>query len=592
LSSFLAIENYTPLFILAVGLLTFVGLWGAGTILLYGVRLHLPSPWNHVTAVLLGVQALSLAVQIVGITEIASRPVLSAIWWMLVILGGVTLVFSVHIRPAIVFSGRDRWALLPLAVVGIATLTDLLIAVAPSTKIDELYYHMLLPSRIVSDGALHFYREPWEGAIFPDMSYQIAAAPIHAVGYPDAANVVSWRIIQGDGNPATWAAFWVGSLCVGIYPAVWWVTGGAHAMGDLAMAAAVVAFCSRDRLLGSISPAAYAAMLSVLLLSASTSKISLLPLSIAILCLSTWPLLYTSLLARRGRVVFAIAAPWVIFFCPISLWTWIQSGSPFGPMLAGSFGPSIYPPGWTQEIFQYSREANQIPPIKLAQYIAVGYSPLVWLGVVGAIVATRLLTHIRLTLACLLGLQCVLIYWLLPYDARFLGGFQYGLVIVFALFVRHDIRDRLTSIRDIAVACALFLIPWLGVQIYYAKLFFPVSLGLEKRAFYERYVAFYTDYIKLDRLLSSDTVILVQDFRLDSAYAPRPVFFNTADLPHGKPIVLFGSPDTIEAASASLANHKLGSVVYENAQAVTETYRTPGMTAKIGPLRVVRLTNN
>src|SRR5262249_52492071 len=177
----------------------------------------------------------------------------------------------------------------------------------------------------------------------------------------------------------------------------------------------------------------------------------------------------------------------------------------------------------------------QIPLLKLAQYFVIDYSPLVWLGVVDAIIATDLSAHTRLALAALLGLQGALIYWLLAYDARFLGGLHYGLIIVFGALVRRDIWYCFRSPSYIVAGCVLFLIPWLGIQIYYAKQFFPVSLGLAKRAFYQRYVAFYSDFLELDRLLSKDTVILVKDFRLGAAYAPRPVFFDTADLPPGRP---------------------------------------------------------
>ena len=87
---------------------------------------------------------------------------------------------------------------------------------------------------------------------------------MHAIGYPDAANVVSWalsamliwfawRVIRTNTASVVWSAFWVAGLCVGIYPVVWHVTGGAHAMGDLAMAAAIVAFADRDRLLTAIT---------------------------------------------------------------------------------------------------------------------------------------------------------------------------------------------------------------------------------------------------------------------------------------------------------------------------------------------------
>jgi hypothetical protein len=552
---------------------------------------------------LIGIQALSLAVQIAGITGMASRAVLSAEWWTLVLLGPAMLLFRAGPMVEAPFSMVDKSTLLPTAIACTALATNMLVALAPSTKADELYYHMLVPSRIVTDGAFHFYRVPWEGAIWPHMVFQIAAAPAHAVGYPDAANVVSWglsatlawfawRIIRDNDKPVAWAALWTGSLCVGMYPVVWHVTGGAHAMGDLAMAAAIIAFCSRERLLVTVAPQTYAALLSILLLSASTSKVSLLPLSAVLLFLAAWSLLRSAPLRVGRQIVLAFGAPWVVFFCPIASWTWIQSGSPLGPVLAGVFGSSIYSSSWLQEAFQYTRDANQSPLIDVAQHFALVYSPLVCLGAIGAILGTDLSRGVRLTLGFVLAMQCMLIYWLLPHDVRFLGGLHYGLIIIFASFVSRQVLRRVASVRSVAAACTMFLVPWLGIQLYYAKQFFPISLGLEGTAFYERYVAFYADYVQLDRLLPKDTVLLVQGFRISAAYAPRPVFFDLADLPRGKGIILFASPERARMASSTFGGYKADSVLYENAQAITRAFRTPGARPVVGPLQVVPLVGN
>ena len=80
--------------VLATGLATLIGFWGIGAALLRAVRLQLPSPWSQVTAILLGIQALSLAVQIVGMAEMASRPVLSAMWLALVAIGIAMFFFE------------------------------------------------------------------------------------------------------------------------------------------------------------------------------------------------------------------------------------------------------------------------------------------------------------------------------------------------------------------------------------------------------------------------------------------------------------------------------------------------------------------
>jgi hypothetical protein len=598
LTSFYAIQHYSPVLVLAAGLSMFLGLWGTGQIILFCCRLRFPSPWNHVASILLGVQALSLSIQIAGMAEMASRSMLTATWWALAAIGIAVLL----LRAGMTFrSRRPTRAALPLllvAIAGPALAIDLLVALAPSTKIDELYYHLLVPSRIVSDGALRFYREPWDAAIWPHMLYQISSTPAHAVGYPDAANVVSWglgttvvwfawRVIRSSAKPAAWAALWAGSLCVGIYPAVWRVTGGAHAMGDLATAAAIVAFCSRERMLGILPPPAYAALTSILLLSASTSKISLLPLSAVLLCLTAWPLLRLAPPSVGMRVAFALAAPWIVFLCPIALWTWVQSGSPFGPVFAGAFGPSIYPDGLSQDIFRSGDDAYQPPVISEFWTTAVGYSPLVSLAVIGAIFGTTLSTTTRLALGCLLVLQCAVVYWFFHYAARFLGGLHYGLVIVFAAFATPGIQSLLASARSVAVAYALFLLPWLGVQAYYAKQFFRVALGLETTAFYERTIAFYADYVELDRLLSKDTVLLAQGFRLSAAYAPRPIFLDPADLPRDKKVALFTSPQALRAAA--LGRYKLGDLIYENPHAVIATFRTPGTAPTVGPLQVIGL---
>ena len=587
MTSFLSIPYYSPVLVLAAGLSTFVGLWGVGSGLLHLVRLRLPSPWNQVAAILLGIQILSLTVQIVGMAEIASPSVLCTIWWSLVAIG--TLMLLLWGRPTSIslFPVRYGLALLPITIIAAAILINALVALAPSTKIDELYYHMLIPSRIVVDGALRFYREPWLGAIGPQMVYQISAAPAHAIGYPDATNVVSWalsatllwfawKVIRANANTVPWTAFCVASLCVGMYPAIWHVTGGAHAMGDLALAAAIVAFSFRERLLAALPATTFGAMLSLFLLSASTSKVSLVPVSGILLCVGVWPLLKPVSVPARLRIALAVVVPWIVFYCPIAWWTWRHSGSPYGPILAAAFESPVYSPRWVQSTFQVERDTGRLP-LFLIRNAALGYSPLIWLGAIGAILAPDLARSRRIILGGLLTLQCVLIYWLLPYDVRYLS-LHYGLFIVFASLGPQALQERLSSARVMLVACAVLLFPWLAIQFYYAKQFFLVSTGLEKESFYERYVALYSDYVELDRVLSRDTVLLASTFRLSAVYSPRPIFFDPADLPPGKPIallVLLGDD-----------GHKLGEQIYENPLAVIRTYRTPGRAPVVASMKV------
>ena len=255
MSSFLSIPHYSPFLVLLVGLSTFVGLWGLGTVLLSVFRVRLPAPWDQVTAALLGIQALSLTVQLAAMAEIASVSLLCGIWWMLIAQGVFMLLMwarptaFIRLLPKSTSCGP---ASLLIAVIAAAISINALVALAPSTKIDELYYHMLVPSRIVSDGMLRFYREPWLGAMWPQMVYQISAAPTQAIGFPDAMNVVSWALSTPAGflasscacQYATWTTL-VPAVCASVF-ILWCGSYRGICHGDLAMAAAVVAFCLRE----------------------------------------------------------------------------------------------------------------------------------------------------------------------------------------------------------------------------------------------------------------------------------------------------------------------------------------------------------
>ena len=600
MTSFQAVQDYSPFAVALVGLSTTVGLWNLGSALLWALRLHPPLPWSVVTATLLGILSVSLLVQISGMFGFASRLTLNAIWIGLIAIGCANLLVKLRIKlwpPPI--PKPDTVALVSLAVLSVALLATLIVSIAPSTKIDELYYHMLVPSRIVSEGALYFYRMPWEAAIWPQMAYQIASAPMHAIGYPDAANVVSWALgamlvwfawqtISSNGGSAAWSTFWAASLCVGMYPVVWHVTAGAHAMGDLAMAAAVVAFSERDRLLRAIAPMAYAAMASILLLVAASSKVSLLPACVLLLAISLWNTLRSPLTARL--VVLAYLMPWLLLYCPILIWTWRHSGSPFGPMLIEIFGSSVYSLNWVKDTFEATRQTNQPDLFATAYYIALAGSPIVWVGALGAIFGTDLPRATRATLGLLLGFQLTLIYLLLPHDPRYLSGIYYGMLIVFASHPAQSVRRLFTSrIAPTTAAVVLLLLPWLGLELYYAKQFFSVALGLEKEAFYRRHVALYDDFMKLNRLLPKDAVLLVPGYRLDFVYAPRSIFFDPSDVPPDKEVFLLPIGQQGAQPNSPINGYEKGAVIYRNPEAVIAAYRTPGRSPIIGAVQVNQL---
>ena len=188
MTSFINADSYCSPLLFLIGVATFAGCMGLGLAFLRLLRVNLPAPFLQVVAVLTGIQLNSIAVQAIAMAHAATPAVLIAFCGAS-LSGGVLGLISC--RPA---SQGGLLRTVPRIAISIALVAcgaNLVAAVVPSTKIDELHYHMLLPARIVADHGLEFYRLPILSGILPQMVYQIFATPLHALGFPDAPNIVS-----------------------------------------------------------------------------------------------------------------------------------------------------------------------------------------------------------------------------------------------------------------------------------------------------------------------------------------------------------------------------------------------------------------
>jgi hypothetical protein len=131
-----------------------------------------------------------------------------------------------------------------------------------------------------------------------------------------------------------------------------------------------------------------------------------------------------------------------------------------------------------------------------------------------------------------------------------------------------------------------FCVPWLAIQVYYSIPFFKVVSGIVSRdAFLDQHLAFSEDYRVLDRILPADAVIYVQGPRSPVYYAPRPVIFRLKDLRGRSPVYRFAVDQASRPGDRILS---CTDAVYENPNAVTATYRTPGREPVRQTLRVER----
>jgi hypothetical protein len=228
-------------------------------------------------------------------------------------------------------------------------------------EINELHYHMLVPKRVLEDGGLHLYREPWVAAI-PQMAFQLGLSAVSAAGFPEAGNVISWGLgvvlvmliagVVADNAASRMAGWLTGAIAaVGLYPAVWHVTSGAHALGDLAIAVGCLwALLPRDQL-GELGSRAKLVLICLASCTAASTKLSLLPLALVLTGIAVIAASKTD-----GWIGFAAiaAAVWAVFYGPALVWTMKQSGSPFGPATAAMFHSTF----WDARTLEHMRASH------------------------------------------------------------------------------------------------------------------------------------------------------------------------------------------------------------------------------------------
>jgi hypothetical protein len=581
------------------GLLSLIGISGLGRLVIRPLR-PLALHWYCALAVLAGFALSSVSVQCLAMvgSERTGFRVLGA--------GIVILGIAGH------WIGRRRYHGLPLPQAGpfrtfafsllcLVLTVLILISLAPSTKIDELHYHMLTGRRVLEDHGLRVYQSPAEQAIVPQMGYQIAETIFHATNTLDAGNVLSlgfgmvlWLLIYGVVTEETGRAE-VGLLAAlasatGLYPAVQYVTAGPHALGDLATFTAVAALFFPGGLAKTTNDTgnrtqSFACVLGAV--CAASTKISLVPVGVVISTATLFRLRDSS----RMKMVAVVAGLWFFVMGPLVIWTYIHTGSPFGAAFAQYFGHTAYQPSVLQAL-ENNRTINQMGlrhGLSDAVQFLNGGSLVLMLC--GAFTCCRQWKRLG-GLLFLVMLQLVLIAKLLPHAFRFLGGLQYGLLAAGALGLSPLWRARV-PFKWVAVASLFLLGPWLAAELYYARPFVAVAIGATTREdFLKRYVALWDDFQALDNILPREANLYPRNGRLPTVYAPRPMILTLADWDRRTPLYMLlthviGTPFETHEWEPE-AGVTCSDVVYRNSDAVVETYRTPNREPERGVVVVKR----
>jgi hypothetical protein len=573
-----------------LGLVAALGI-GAGFTRVLG---PIPTRWRLAVSLVSGVAIIDWAVMLVlflggGVTAVKFVGAGAAVLGIFLLV--VSWNYLSFVPAPKILRNADRWF---VAVIVVACTINLFIALAPSTKIDELHYHMLIPKRVLEDNGLYLYQLPYEAAIFPQTAYQLGLTTEHTAGFPEAGNVVSWGLgitlillvagVTTDLTGNATAGWITGAIsAVGLYPAVWHVTSGPHALGDLSTVTASLLALLPETQTAGLKSKTRLVLICLAAYAAVSTKISILPIAATVTLIGV----LRSAAELGGRKAAGIAlAIWTAFYSPIILWTTLQCGSPLGLATATLFHSNYFSP----DSIAHLRVAKDLDPkgwMPIFQWLA----PSVSVGVLAAfgIVAFAAFKRERICMV-ISGLVCgqaILIAWLLPPEFRFLGGLQYVVLILGAWFFWASTLGTRIVARWWVVLLGLCL-PWIAVQAYYAGPFLKVDLGFVTcDRFRDRYVAFSEDFRALDRILPSNAVLYART-RLPAYYAPRPVIFELEDLRGRGPLYRFALSNSSNSASKEKDPLSCTEIVYTNDHAVTVVYRTPGRNSDYEPLIVER----
>jgi hypothetical protein len=568
--------------------------------------------WRLAFIGLAGQGVVNLAVQALLLSGASSTSHLRFLGWAGFVVGAAGQFLGVKLASRSNYLNWFRSNGFLKALLVIAWVTNLAVALAPSSKIDEIHYHMVVPKRIAAEGTMNYYRLPIESSIVPQMQYQISLSPTYAMGIPEAGNVLTFGysivlalfiigFVQEVSGNETLAMFAALGCCIGAYQTVWHTTEGPASFGELALVVAACGIIWPKPLLSQVKPLTYGLLITTAASLAASTKISLLPLCGIISLIACWRT-FRELRGAKGAAMQAPAAllPWVPIHIPLMLWTFKQTGSFWGPVMANVLRPSIFTPELLG-ILVRMRVVNQSNFGLNMRFGTVELTPLLFLAVPFVLWKAFRVGREYAFIAAFFLFQVVLIHFLLPYDFRFLGGLQY--VMLMAAFISLGNPPGLTALGAQVVqyrtwVALAVIVPWLIFQMYYARPFAEETFGITTRQqFREQYVALTDDYESLNRILPPDAVLYIENARVSLFDAPRLSVMTPLDLRQTTSIyrmTLSGSGDNstippnlpaVESVDAS-RNLECGEVVYSNAHAVIEAYRLPGAIPKRGTVTV------
>ncbi len=602
MASYHALTTYHFLVNFLVGCFYFIAVYGVGVFLIKRLLPYsFPVLLSPALKAMTGFLSISLIIQFLGfffwINEysmgvITLGLVVSAVWQFY-------LLFQSSLPSVKLFVKLPKQDIIWISCFLLCFLPLFVYAILPSAKIDELFYHQLVAQRMVADGGMIFYRQPWEAAIPAHLIYNFSQVPLVYWGFTDAPNIVSWCLfslflktiysIFSQANVVTflkWGALSI--LCLGMYRLTF-TSAGSHHFGDLASFVGLYTAVMLPTLKNRASIPAILTMQGIFLAATAGSKMSLLPYSILIGIYTLYEVWHENKL--KITHVTLLLLPILIFYIPIIVWTYLQTYSPFGLILSEYFDTKLI----DNHLLTSTLQAETVlhPKLSVHGKEALSYFPFVILLSPLLFAFSQHARPLKIKILILFGIFLVILYaFHLLYNPRFWANLPASLLILGVLSPPSIKWATLTRPKWLIGATAIVaILPYLTLSYYYLYHLSPFPYNeATKTAYYKKFIPLYDDYQALDKLLPADACLFTQN-RLNLVHAPRRIFRDSLDICNCTSVYAIQC-DTLLLPTIIHTRHQpyqVGPLIYQNNHASITIYRTPNKKQKTGTLSVYQL---
>lgn len=590
----MVLQNINPLLTLISGIVIYILIRGCGALIILKFEDKIAQQWRFSSYTIIGLFIWMTAIDIFSMVGIIYTRIIILFLIIMVFITFYMIFFKKHdLGFNFAFTCLKRQPKITLTLLIIVFCLIILLAAAPSSKADELYYHMLVPKNLAIDHSLIYYSRPYESTAYVQMSYQIMCVIFFILGIYDGGNVLSacfaieliiFLLSFLKRNSPSWMSILLTQIICCPFAVIWFITSSPHSLGFLSSAFVAAGLLSLDKSsnINGYYIAILSAFSSAILLSTKSTFAPFIFVSLIILI----KYLFSK---KKKLAILIILVPFIFLVLPLLIWTWYFSGSPLGAILAGKFGPSIYNINDMKNEFQEIISLNKTTLSKLIYYYLPSYSPIFWLSLISPFIFIKYDKKKFYLSLFMIVIQLLFIVTMLFFDIRFLGAISLAITAIsLSRLINHKFVINYNKFMFVTVI--IITLPYFLSQIYYSYPFIKVSISVDSvESFKQKYIPFYNDFTNLSHLIPTDAkIIWCGPIRLNQASAPWK-FYDLKATELNKlisPVYFFAVGKECDIEVKGWKKEKL---IYQNNSAITETYRYPNKLPKIDKLSVYEL---